>query len=100
MRSSSAAVRVKLIAPSETTQVTGGTFDEAESLSLERRSLNGAKQFLIAESHREGTSWVASISDGGSPSGIVSNRNEERPLSASGPRDFKRRWWLNSVLTR
>ena len=67
--SSSAASRVKLMAPSETMQVTGGTFGEESR--LERSFLNGAKQFFLEESHREGMSWVASTSEGGRPSGIV-----------------------------
>jgi hypothetical protein len=36
-------------------------------------SLNGAKQFFLVESHKDGTSCVASKSDGGKgkPSGMV-----------------------------
>ncbi|KAK2972535.1 hypothetical protein RJ640_006601 [Escallonia rubra] len=88
---SSAAVRVKLITTSETMQVTGGTFDEL--LSLKRRSLNGAKQCLLVESQMVRTSGMASVSlsDGGIPSGIISNRKEERPLSEFCPRDLRRR---------
>jgi hypothetical protein len=41
-------------------------------------SLNGAKQFFLVESHKDGTSCVASKSDGGKgkPSGMVSTRNQ------------------------
>lgn len=85
---------------SETMQVTGGTLEEEVLLSLDRRSLKGDKQFFLVESQRDGTCWVESASEGGSPSGIVSNRKVGRPLRESGPLDFMRRRWLNSVLTK
>ncbi|KAI8526549.1 hypothetical protein RHMOL_Rhmol12G0005300 [Rhododendron molle] len=59
--SSSPAVMVKLINPSETIQVTGGTSD-AEALLLlilETRLRNGARAFFPMDSQREGISWVA-----------------------------------------
>ncbi|KAK0599151.1 hypothetical protein LWI29_002805 [Acer saccharum] len=70
-------MRVKLIIQSDTMQVTGGTFDKHVLLSLERSSLKGAKQVFLVESKREGTSCVASASDGGRPSGIVSKQKED-----------------------
>jgi hypothetical protein len=100
MPSSVAASRVKLMAPSETTQVTGGKLEEAVSFSLERRFVKGARQCFFVEWHREGMSWVASASDSGRPSGMVSNRKEGRPSRELGPRDLRRRLLLNSVLTK
>lgn len=91
MPSSSAAVRVKLMIPSETMQVTGGTWNAEELLSLERSSRKGARQLLWVEEQRDGTSWVASTSDGGRPSGMVSNWKVGRPQRELGPLDFKRR---------
>jgi hypothetical protein len=93
-----AALRPKLIIPSETMQVTGGTSNV--ELSLSTSSLNGARQFFLTESHRAGTSWVASRSDGGNPSGIVSNWKSGKPFMWSGPLDQTSRMWLNSVLTK
>ena len=66
--------------PSEIMLVTKGTSDSDE-LSLSSSSLNGAKQFFLMESHSAGISWVASRSDGGNPSGIVSNRKSGRPFT-------------------
>jgi hypothetical protein len=100
MPSSTAASRVKLMTQSETMQVTGGTLDEAVSLSFERRFVKGAKQFFLVETHRDAMSWVASTSESGRPSGMVSNRKEGRPSRELGPRDLRRRLWLNSVLTK
>lgn len=91
MPSSSAALRVKLMIPSETMQVTGGTLDEEVSLSLARRSRKGARQLLWVEAQGGGTFWVASISDGGRPSGMVSNWKEGIPRRELGPLDFSRR---------
>ncbi|KAK7824684.1 hypothetical protein CFP56_034071 [Quercus suber] len=68
----SAASRVKDIQPSEIIQVTGGTFEDEVSLSLERRLQNGTRQFFEVESQSEATSWLTSASDGGRPSGMVS----------------------------
>jgi hypothetical protein len=96
---SAAASRVKVMQPSEIMQVTGGTLDEAVSLSFERRLVKGAKQCFVVDSHRDGGSWVASTSESGRPSGMVSNRKEGRPSRELGPRDLRRRLWLNSVLT-
>ncbi|KAK0599842.1 hypothetical protein LWI29_009136 [Acer saccharum] len=84
-------MRVKLIIQSDTMQVTGGTFDKHVLLSLERSSLKGAKQVFLVESKREGTSCVASASDGGRPSGIVSKQKEGVPLRESGPWDLSSR---------
>jgi hypothetical protein len=100
MPSSAAASRVKVKPPSETMQVTGGTLDEAVSLSFERRFVKGARQFFLVDMHRDGMSWVASTSESGRPSGMVSNRKEGRPSRELGPRDLRRRLWLNSVLTK
>lgn len=98
--SSCAASSVKLMTPSETMQVTGGTVP-GEQFSLVRRSLKGAKQFFLVEEQREGMFCVVSTFDvGGRPSGIVSNLNELRPLREWGPPDFSRRLWLNSVFTK
>lgn len=98
--SSAAASRVKLMTPSETMQETGGTLDEEVSFSFRRRFLKGVKQCFFVDSHRDGMSWVASASDSGRPSGIVANRKEGRPSRELGPRDFRRRLWLNSELTK
>ena len=73
MPSSAAASRVKLMTPSETMQVTGGTWDEVVSFSFKRRFLKGAKQCFCVEAHRDGMCWVASISDSGRPSVMVLN---------------------------
>ncbi|PON90933.1 hypothetical protein TorRG33x02_133390 [Trema orientale] len=93
-----AAFTPKVMIPSTIMQVIGGTSDE--HLSLSNSSLNGPKQFFLVESHSGGTSWVASRSDGGKPSGMVSNRKSGRPLTESGPLDLIKRPWLNSVLTK
>jgi hypothetical protein len=100
MLNSSAAFMPKLMAPSEITQVTGGTSED--EFNFVRSSLNGAKQFVLVESHKDGTSCVASKSDGGKgkPSGMVSNRKSGRPSTESGPLDRINRLWLNSVLTK
>ena len=98
MPSISAALIAKLITPSDTMQVTVGTC--GEEFNLATRSKNGAKQFFRTESHRAGTSCVASRSEGGSPSGMVLNRKSGRPLTESGPLDLIKRLWLNSVLTK
>ena len=98
--SSAAASRVKVMTPSETMQVTGGTLDEAVSLSFKRRFLKGAKQFFLVERQRACMSWVASASESGSPSGMVWNRKEGRPSRELGPWDFRSRLWLNSVFTK
>ena len=58
MPSSAAASRVKLMTPSETMQVTGGTWDEEVSFSFKRRFLKGAKQFFCVEAHRDDMCWV------------------------------------------
>jgi hypothetical protein len=59
-------------------QVTEGTSED--ELSLSTSSLNGARQFFLVASHMDGTSWVASRSDGGNPSGIVSNWKSGKPF--------------------
>nr|GMC50573.1 hypothetical protein PanWU01x14_244710 [Ipomoea batatas] len=100
MPSSSAASRVKLITPSATMHDTGGTLDAAVSLSRARRPLKGHKQVVAVDAQREAISWVASASEGGRPSGMVSNRNDGRPRRDSGPLDLSRRRWLNSVFTK
>lgn len=84
--------------PSETIQETGGI--SGDWLSLERRAVKGGKQVLRVDSHRVGMSCVASTSDSGRPSGMVSKRKEGRPFRESGPRDFRRRLWLKSVFTK
>ncbi|KAF2291566.1 hypothetical protein GH714_025681 [Hevea brasiliensis] len=99
MPSSCAASRVKLMTPSETMQVTGGTFDEEVSLSLERRSLKGAKQVFLVDWHKVVCpGWhqcrlEEAIGDG-------AKLKEGRPSRESGPRDLRRRLWLYSVLTK
>ena len=75
---------------SETIQVTGG-LSEVALLSLTRRSENGAKKLFIMDSQREGMSWEALISDGGRPSGMVSNRKSGKPSKELGSLDFIRR---------
>ena len=85
--------------PSETIQVTGG-LSEVALLSLTRRSENGAKKLFIMDSQREGISWEALISDGGRPSGMVSNRKSGKPSKELGPLDFIKRWWLNLVFKK
>ncbi|KAF3957627.1 hypothetical protein CMV_017378 [Castanea mollissima] len=62
-------------------QVTKGTSED--ELSLSTSSLKGTKQFFLVESHSAGISWVASRSDSGNPSGIVSNRKSGAWLIAS-----------------
>ena len=94
-----AAVIVNVMKASETIQVTGGLF-EVGLLSFTRRSENGAKKLVIMDSEIEGMSWVALISDGGRPSGMVSNRKSDKPSRELGPLDFIKRWWLNSVFTK
>ncbi|PON47387.1 hypothetical protein PanWU01x14_244710 [Parasponia andersonii] len=103
MPSSSDTSRVNDMRASENMQVTGGKTTssyEAASLSFWTRWRKGARQFLAVESQREGTSWVASASEGGRPSGIVSKRKEGKPCKELWPRDLRRRLWLNSVLTK
>ena len=84
---------------SETIQVTGG-LSEVALLSFTRRSENGAKKLFIMDSQREGMSWLVLISDGGRPSGIVSNRKSDKLSKEPGPLNFIRRWWMNSVFTK
>ncbi|CAN6571363.1 unnamed protein product [Malus baccata var. baccata] len=76
--SSSAAVMAKGMKPSETMEVTGGItkllLELAVSLSFKRRLRNGDKKFFLMESHSKGRfRVVASASESGRPSGIVSN---------------------------
>ncbi|GMY11382.1 hypothetical protein FCV25MIE_06621 [Fagus crenata] len=71
MPNSSPTLIAKLMRPSEMMQVTKGTLED--ELSLSTSSLNGARKFFLVASHMDGTSWVASRSDGGNPSGIVLN---------------------------
>ena len=52
------------------------------------------------ETQREGMSWVALGSDGGRPSGMVSNQKSIKPSKELWPLDFRKRWWLNSMLTK
>ncbi|KAF4366708.1 hypothetical protein F8388_020070 [Cannabis sativa] len=70
---SRAASIPKVIIPSVTIQVTGGTSQQL--LSLCKSFLNGPKQFFLVESHNDGISWVASRSDGGKPSADISRRS-------------------------
>ncbi|KAG6648931.1 hypothetical protein CIPAW_07G178500 [Carya illinoinensis] len=103
MPSSTATSRVKLLMqPSATMQVTGGTLDGEAVLSLfslRIRSLKGAKLCVLVDSQRDAMSWVAS-SESGRLSRIVGNRKQGRSSRELGPRDFSRRLWLNSVLTK
>ncbi|KAK7853151.1 hypothetical protein CFP56_036894 [Quercus suber] len=84
--------------PSEIIQVTGGTFEVA-LLSFTRLE-NEAKKFFIMELQREKRSWLAFGSEGGRLSGMVSNRKSDKPSKELGPLNFRKRWWLNSVLTK
>ena len=91
--------------PSDKMQVTGGTLEQvvvaALSLSFLRRSQNGVSiMFFMMLSQREGMSWVESASDGGRPSGMVSNLKSGKPSCEFEPRDLRKRLWLNSVLRR
>ena len=52
----SAALRVKLMTPSDTIHVTGGTPEADESLSLEMRLLKGARQWIGVYLQRAGIS--------------------------------------------
>ncbi|RZC64528.1 hypothetical protein C5167_008218 [Papaver somniferum] len=66
-----AACSVKLIQPSETIQLTGGTFE-----------------YVVLV----GISWLAfGLLGSGRPSGIVSKRKSAKPLSESGPLAFSKR---------
>ncbi|PON43456.1 hypothetical protein PanWU01x14_273950 [Parasponia andersonii] len=103
MPSSSDTSRVNDMTTSETMQVTGGktaSSSEAAPLSFWTRWRKGTGQFLAVESQRERATWVASASEGGRPSGIVSKRKEGRPCKELWLRDLRRRPWLNSVLTK
>lgn len=96
MPNSSATFLPKPIIPSNTMQLTGGRAE----LSLITSSLKGTGQCFLVDSHSARASWVASRSDGGIPSGIVSNWKSGRPFTWSGPLDRIKRLWLNSVLTK
>lgn len=102
--SSFAALTVNDMFPSETTQLTGGTWTELLLLSLESRFRNGSKQFFLVDSQRDGMSCVASAfwsgSLGGRPSGIDSKRKSGKPSREFGPRDLSRRLRLYSVWTK
>ncbi|XP_065621324.1 7-deoxyloganetin glucosyltransferase-like [Quercus suber] len=52
--------------------VTGGTFEDEVSLSLEMRLQSGSKQAFVVDSARAMMSWLTSASTGGSPSVMVS----------------------------
>ena len=65
--------------PSEIMQVTGGTSGAALE-SLERRLEKGAKHVLEVDLERESMSWAESASEGGMPSGMVSNLKSGRSL--------------------
>ncbi|PON90924.1 hypothetical protein TorRG33x02_133300 [Trema orientale] len=77
-----------------------GTCSSFNELSFKTSSLNGARQFFLVTSHKAGTSWVASQSEGSKPSVMVSNLKSFRPLTNSGPLDRINPLWLNSVLTK
>ena len=62
---------MKDIQPLETIEVTGGTFEDEVSLSLEMRLQSGSRQVFMVDLTREGMSWLTSASDGGRPSGMV-----------------------------
>lgn len=100
--SSSAASIVKVMAQSETRQVTGGTSQAvAEWLSLERRSRNGGSNFSLIDSQRETTWWVASrLSSllGGTPSRMLSK--QKKSSRALRPLDLSKSLWLCSVWTK
>lgn len=70
-------------------------------LSLKRSFLKGSRDVSEVDLHKEGMSWVASrFSGGGRPSGMVSNLKELWWLRVAEPCDLRKRWWLNSVLTK
>lgn len=83
MPSIRAALAPNPMIPSETTQVTCGTLPD--EFNLPSNSKNGAKQVFLIELHKAGRSCVASRSDGGNPSGMVSNRKSGRPFRESDP---------------
>ena len=97
--SSWAVVMVNGMKPSEIMQVTGGMFEVA-LLSFEMRSEKGAKKFCKRETQREVMSWVMLRSNGGRLSGMVLNQKLDKPSKELGPLDFRKCWWLNSVLTK
>ena len=90
---------VNCMKPYEIMQVNGGTLEVA-LLSFTRRLENETKRFFVMETQREGMSWVALGSDGGRPSGMVSNQKSIKPSKELWPLDFRKRWWLNSMLTK
>jgi len=86
------------ISPSYIIEVTKGT--SSELLSFFTSSFRGSKQCLLVASHSAAMLCVASFSDGGNPSGMVSNWKPGCPLTKSSPRDLTKRLWLNSVFTK
>ena len=86
----SAASRVKDIQPSEIIRVTGGTFEDEVSMSLERRLQNGTRQFFEVELQSEATSWLTSATDGGRPLGMVSKLKFGNPSRELGPLDLSK----------
>lgn len=69
---SSAAFIPKLMIPSDIIKLTLGIVEQVLSLFL-ISSNKGPKQFFLVDSHSNRISCVASLSEGGKPSGIVSN---------------------------
>lgn len=79
---------VNCMKPSEIMQVNGGTLDVA-LLSFTRMLENEAKKLFVMETQREGMSWVALGSDGGRPSGKISNWKSFKPSKELGSLDFR-----------
>ena len=90
-RSSSAALMANGMKPSETIQVTGGVLEDKLLLSLAMRSRKGVKKFVTTAFQREILSWLASVSEGERPSGMVSKQKSGEASKASEPLDFKKR---------
>ncbi|KAI5324654.1 hypothetical protein L3X38_033727 [Prunus dulcis] len=82
MLNSTAALLPNPVTPSEIMQVTGGISDNSPSLT--KSSLKGPRQFFLMESLSAGTSWIASLSDGGSPFGMASNLKPGKPVRDDG----------------
>ncbi|KAJ8650319.1 hypothetical protein MRB53_003342 [Persea americana] len=81
MPSSSAFFSVKVMVPSETMGVTRGSSDV--QLSFVIRSRNGTAHLSLVDSQIARRSCMASPSDGGKPSDMVSKRKPSKGLRES-----------------